>query len=464
MEQKDGYLVNGNCDAMYLQHMLEKALNELGEICIVDREGCYLYVSDTYAENMNIAMEGAMGKPIQQVIPDSDIPTVLRSGRPTKGVLYQHNGRTFWLNRFPIRENGTIVGVVAQALATDDKTLNHLQTQLNHAMQELNYYKEKYRQSEGAHVTADAIVARSECMMALKENLKTIARTRSTVLITEESGTGKEVISCAIHELSPRRGKPFVRLNCAAIPDNLLEAELFGYEAGAFTGALRGGKMGDFEAANGGTILLDEVDSLTVSMQSKLLRVIQEREIKKVGSTKSTPVDVRFIFATNKDLTALVREGKFREDLYYRINVISLELPPLRERLEDIPLLVEHFIQKFNRELDMDIQGITPEAMALLQSRPWPGNIRELENLVERAFNFAAGPLLEVSDLHIAGAGKSEAKFSASLKDARQKAEKQAILRALHMANGNKKEAASLLEIDRSLLYDKIKLYGITTD
>ena len=403
-----------------------------------------------------------MGRPIQEILQDTDIPNVLRSGRPTRAVIYQHNGRSFWLNRFPITDHGQIIGVVAQALATADAAMDRIQAQLNRAVREMNYYKEKYRLSEGRHVSVDAIVARSECMLALKESLYTVARTRSTVLITGESGTGKEVVSCAIHDLSPRKNKPFVRLNCAAIPDNLLEAELFGYEEGAFTGALKGGKLGDFEVANGGTILLDEVDSLTPNMQSKLLRVIQEREVKKVGSTRSTPIDVRFIFATNKDLAALVRDGKFREDFYYRINVISLELPPLRERLEDIPPLTEHFIRQFNLELDMDIKGITPAALALLQSYRWPGNIRELQNQIERAFNYAAGPMLDVSDFRLElETGPQEGAFPGSLKKVRQQAEKQAIRRALQLTQGNKKEAARLLEIDRSLLYDKIKLYGL---
>ncbi|MBP1736343.1 MAG: domain S-box-containing protein [Oscillospiraceae bacterium] len=461
MEQRKGYIVDSHRDPVLIQRMMEQALVALGEICIVDDAGRYLYVSDEYAKSMDVSIEDAMGKPISEFIDNTDIPNVLKTGRPTKGVIYRRNGRSFWLNRFPIKEDGKIIGAVGQAMMTDDQELDRLRSQLGSLVKELNYYKEKYRQSAGKRHSVSSVITRSEGMLALKETLFTVARTRSTVLLTGESGTGKEVFANAIHDLSPRKDKPFVKLNCAAIPDHLLEAELFGYEEGSFTGALKGGKIGDFEAADGGTILLDEVDSLTPGMQSKLLRVIQEREVKKVGSTKPTPVDVRFIFATNKNLFKLVKDGQFREDFYYRINVISLELPPLRERLEDIPLLAEHFIRKLNAELDMEIKGMTPEALSLLESYQWPGNIRELENYMERAFNFAQGDLLKAEYFHLPVADGTQKLVSMTLKNIRQRAEETAIKRALKITNGNKKEAAELLEIDRSLLYDKIKLYGI---
>ena len=444
--------------------MLERSLAALGHTCIVDHEGRYIYITKTYAEQLGLAPEQVIGRKISDVLDDSTVPIVLKTGQPIRESLYLRNNTINLINRLPIYAGGKVVGAVAQSLATDDKTVRQLQNRLSKVVTELNYYKEKVRLNEGKRVSADAIVTRNEGMIALKESLSTVARTRSSVLITGESGTGKEVVSCAIHDLSPRKDKPFIRLNCAAIPDNLLEAELFGYEEGAFTGALKGGKMGDFEAANKGTLLLDEVDSLTLNMQSKLLRAIQEREIKKVGSIKSIPIDVRFIFATNKDLASMVREGKFREDFYYRINVISLEIPPLRERLDDIPLLVDHFIQKFNEEMDMDIQGITPKALDLLQHYHWPGNIRELENHVERAFNYTAGPFLDVSDFGLAGEAAEAVKLPISLREARETAERDAILRALQQADGNKKEAAQILEIDRSLLYDKLRRYNLVQD
>lgn len=286
------------------------------------------------------------------------------------------------------------------------------------------------------------------------------------MLITGKSGTGKEVFAGAIHNLSSRRDNAFIRLNCAAIPDSLLESELFGYEGGAFTGALRGGKIGDFEAANGGTLFLDEVDSLSINMQAKLLRAIQEREIKKVGSTKPIPIDVRFIFATNKDLHQMVKDGAFREDFYYRINVINLHLPPLRDRREDIRPLVNNFIEKLNRELGRNVREVTPEAMAMLEAYDWPGNIRELENCVERAFNYVTGSVVEARHIVLPGQESLRAQPPAvpggeTLKEVRARAEKAAIQQMLQACGGNKKETAERLGIDRSILYDKMKRYGL---
>lgn len=318
------------------------------------------------------------------------------------------------------------------------------------------------RQEHAPRYSSDSIVTVNKEMTALKETLAAVARSRSTILLSGESGTGKEVFANAIHAASPRKSKPFIKLNCAAIPDALLEAQLFGYEAGAFTGALKGGKIGDFEAANGGTILLDEINSLSMNMQTKLLRAIQEREIKRVGSSKTVPVDVRFIFATNQNLFEMVKNGTFREDFYYRINVINLEIPPLRRRPEDIPVLVQHFIRKFNREMDMAVTGITPRALSLLQRYDWPGNIRELENQIERAFNYLRGSELDIQHFSLPiQQNRPENAPLLSLREARSQAEIRIIRQALDLTHGSKPEAAKLLGIDRSQLYEKIKRYQI---
>jgi len=244
----------------------------------------------------------------------------------------------------------------------------------------------------------------------------------------------------------------------------LLESELFGYAEGAFTGALKGGKKGKIEQADGGTLLLDEVNSMPLQLQAKLLRVVQEKEIQVVGG-KTKEVDVRFVFTTNQDLVEMVKEGKFREDLYYRINVVELRIPPLRQRKGDIPLLVNHFIEKLNEELGSRITGVDQKALDLLESYQWPGNIRELENMIERAFNYSNSGELSVEDferlrLKISIAEKKlENNFT--LRGAREEAEKLAILRALKQTKGNKKKAADLLDIDRSILYDKMKRYNV---
>lgn len=449
-----------------IHRLFKLALISLGEIVILDDRGRVAYISKSYADNMGVSIQQSLGQPITEIIDDSKLPEVLRTGKPIMGAIYYRNGNAFWVNRIPLRDGNETIGVVGQSILTSDLVDNQLKKKLDRVIRELNYYKEKYERTATPHFDIASIVAQSKIMNQLKETLSNVANTRSTVLITGESGTGKEVFANALHSLSSRRNKPFARLNCAAIPDNLLESELFGYEEGAFTGALRGGKIGDFEAANGGTVFLDEIDSLSPNMQAKLLRVLQEREIKKVGSTKSIPIDVRFVFATNKDLVKLIQEGSFREDFYYRINVINLHIPPLRERPEDIVPLVQSFIQKFNRELDMSISGVEPAALLLLESYSWPGNIRELENCIERAFNYAETSVIQLEDIRLPGIGRDADKLrprmpGVTLKEVRARAERVAIQRALEVSKGNRTEAAKLLGIDRSILYDKMRRYHL---
>ena len=253
--------------------------------------------------------------------------------------------------------------------------------------------------SELAHAHGfDAIVGRHSAMVRIYELIAQVAQTTATVLITGESGTGKELIARAIHRQGPRREQPFVAVNLAAIPEPLLEAELFGYERGAFTGAYQK-KPGKFELAHGGSLFLDEVGSLRLDLQAKLLRVLQEREVERLGSTRSMKVNVRILAATNADLKRAVRERAFREDLYYRLNVVQIELPPLRERREDVPLLVDHFIRKYNREFGKGVRGISTEALPILLNYRWPGNVRELENIIERSLALSSGPVIHLKDL-----------------------------------------------------------------
>lgn len=467
MGEMQRYGLCSDLDPAYAQTLMQKALVGLGEVLILDEKGRMVYISEAYAKNMGVSIEEALGRKITDIIEDSRIPTVLKTGKPDLWDSYYRNGNSFLVNRMPIWDNGRIIGVVAQSVLTSEIESEDMKQKLGGLIRELNYYKEKHKQMSTPRSDLDSIISRSKVMEDLKETLRTVSGTRSSVLLSGESGTGKEVFAGALHNLSPRRNKPFIKLNCAAIPDTLLESELFGYEEGAFTGALKGGKIGDFEAANGGTLFLDEVDSLSPNMQAKLLRAIQEREIKKVGSTKTIPIDVRFIFATNKDLYQLVREGKFREDFYYRINVISLRLPPLRERMEDILPLVNSFLKKFNRELDRNITGVTPEAMMMLERYHWPGNIRELENCIERAINYVTGSVIDADHIDLpqpsqgAGGDVGPGTVCCTLKEAREHAEKMAIQRMLEVCGGNKKETAERLGIDRSILYDKIKRYGL---
>jgi len=299
-------------------------------------------------------------------------------------------------------------------------------------------------------------IGESSIMLKIRTLVEKIAPTPSTVLITGESGTGKEVIARMIHRLSPRAEKPFVAINIAGVPENLLESELFGYEKGAFTGA-DSRKIGLFELASSGTLFLDEIGEIPIHLQVKLLRVLQELEIQRLGSTQSISIDVRILAATNKNLEEQIKQGLFREDLYYRLNIIQISLPSLKERREDIPILTGHFINKFNKIIGKNIQGIEPEAIRSLQNYKFPGNVRELENFIERAFIFAKTDTITLSDLGI-GAKASKSRVKRGTMDEIQK---QAILEALRRWEGNRTRAAEELGINRKTLLNKIKEYGL---
>ncbi|MCR4673313.1 MAG: sigma 54-interacting transcriptional regulator [Lachnospiraceae bacterium] len=454
----------GDNDPEYFHDLINWGFSKLEGVMMLDEKQRYVYISDDYAKMMEVNIPSALGKRIDEVIDNTDIPMVIEGGKDLREALYTRHGKSFVVNRFLWQENGKFKGIVAQSVLTSGHTEPQM---LEHTyMQMINYYKEKYEQTTVAQYDINSIVSKSTQMEDMKNNIRIIAPTRSSVLVTGETGTGKELAAAALHNLSGRAGKPFIKLNCASIPESLMESELFGYVGGSFTGALKGGKIGDFEAANGGTIFLDEVDSLSLNMQAKLLRSIQEKEIKKVGSSEPIPIDVRFIFATNKDLYQLVKEEKFREDFYYRINVVNLHLPPLRERKEDILPLAENFIKKFNLESGRNIIGLAPASIDMLENYDWPGNIRELENCIERAFAYCRGNFILPGDIKLNDGTVScaqEESFNAfSLKEIRERAEKTAIERVLKHCGGNKAETASLLKIDRSILYDKLKKYNIS--
>jgi two-component system response regulator AtoC len=341
---------------------------------------------------------------------------------------------------------------------------------------------------QNLHAPAEApgspLVGESPAMRAIHEMVARVADSPSTILITGESGTGKGLIAQELHRRSSRSEKALIKVNCAAIPKDLVESELFGYEKGAFTGAV-GSKPGRFELADGGTLFLDEIGEIPVEIQVKLLRALQESEFERVGGVRTLRVDVRLIAATNRDLKALIAEGRFREDLFYRLAVVPMELPPLRDRREDIPVLVAHFIDKFNRRLGKRVEGVDPDAMQLLQAYGWPGNIRELENLMERSVLFADGPIIEASQLPeglrekapgapipvasfgplAAASPTASAPPGASMKEivrqAQAELERELIARALEETSGNVTRAAKRLQISRKSLQVKMKDLGL---
>jgi len=379
---------------------------------------------------------------------DCALRRTMDSGKPivnaTAHIINQQG------ERIPIRiatallkdEEGNIVGGV--------ETFQDL-TQVEQLQKELQ-----------ARYTFEDIVGRSPSMLRLFDILPQIAESSSTVLIEGPSGTGKELFARALHNLSPRKRKPFVAVNCAALPDTLLESELFGHKAGAFTDAKRD-KPGRFQLAEGGTIFLDEIGDISPAMQVRLLRVIEERVVEPLGGVRPIPVDVRVIAATNKELSGLVRSGRFRDDLYYRIRVVHLELPGLAQRREDIPLLVEHLVAKFNRLQGRHIAGVSDQVLARLMDHDYPGNVRELENIIEQAFVLCRGGVIELNhlppELRPTSRHRSRDDQPMSLKDI----EKLFIAEALQRRSGNRKLAARDLGVNASTLYRKIRTLGVET-
>ena len=324
------------------------------------------------------------------------------------------------------------------------KALAHTQTVKENAL---------LRETVAEVARPEEMIGQSAAMQKVFDAIETVGPTDATVLITGESGTGKELVARAVHQASPRRFHPFVVIHCGALTETLLESELFGHEKGAFTGA-QYRKKGKFEIAEGGTVFLDEIGDISLKTQTDLLRVLQEHEIVRVGGTHSIKVDFRCVAATNKDLEKLIEEGKFRPDLFYRLNVFRIELPALRDRRDDIPLLVNHFVQKFSLQMNKRINRVSPNAMNLLQQQPWAGNVRELENAVERAMVVAQEPEIREQDFVFKAAAANGA--SRSLEEM----EKIHILRILEACNWNQSRAAEVLDIDRVTLHHKLKKYG----
>jgi len=323
------------------------------------------------------------------------------------------------------------------------------------------------REALGKRYEFKNIVARSGKMQEVLAMVERVAPTNSTVLLGGESGSGKDLIARAIHQHSRRASGPFIKINCTAIPENLLESELFGYEKGAFTGAVSS-KPGKFELADKGTIFLDEIGDVPGTIQVKLLRVLQDRDFERLGGTKTLKVDVRVVAATNQDLRAALEQGSFREDLYYRLNVVPINIPPLRERKEDIPYLVDHFVERFTRESGKPLRGITPAAQKALMEFHWPGNVRELENIIERAVALSSGDVIDVADIRLdlspmkpgAAPAANAAAFPPEGTTLEQ-FEDEIIKEALHRAGGNKSQAARLLGLSRNALRYRLSKMGV---
>lgn len=446
--------------ASFLLNTVMEATNDA--IVYVNKEGIIEMFSNAYADFLEINKEDAIGKHVTEVIENTRMHIVAKSGRPEIAQVQKIKGRKMIATRIPVYANGKIVGAVGKVLFKDLDELHSLYVEINKIEKELNLYKDEFKKLNMAKYDLDSIVSKSDIMRELKELTARAAKTNSNVLILGESGTGKELFAHAIHNNSKRKNFPFVKVNCGAIPFELLESELFGYEEGSFTGAKKGGKIGKFKAADGGTIFLDEIGDLPMNMQVKLLRVLQDKEIERIGSNYSEKIDVRVIAATNKDLEKMVSEGLFRLDLYYRLNVVSIKIPPLRERKEDIPILANYLIKKISEAENVRVDKILDETLEYLKKYDWPGNVRELENILERAINFLDRDVV-IRPQHLPSkiTGISSYKEIKSLKSVLEEVEKQTIIDSLIIANGNKTLAANILDISRTSLYEKIMKYNI---
>lgn len=446
-----------------MQERLQMILESVQDgICVVDRSGEVTYVNPSYLRIVHKTPEMVVGQNVFETAADGNRCAVLRSGIARIGsIRHKKDGTTIVANVNPIFVDGEIAGVVS--VIKDITEIQMLMERLSQVSAKAEYLEQELLRTKKTAQAFANYIGKSGKVVDVLALASKAADSSANVLIRGESGTGKEVIAEGIHYASGRRRGPFIRVNCGAIPGALLESELFGHEKGAFTGAVRR-KLGKFELANHGTIFLDEIGELDKNLQVKLLRVLQQKEFDRVGGEETIHVDVRIIAATNRDLEAMVREGTFRDDLYYRLNVIPIILPPLRDRPDDIPLLVEHFIEKISKENKKDVRGITPDAMQMFMHYRWPGNVRELENVIERVITLMDTDLITAAVLPSYIKGDIAGREVQSLADDTvlpwEEYEKQIIANALRQGtsfNG----AAKLLRISHKTVAAKARKYGL---
>ncbi|MFI8684521.1 sigma 54-interacting transcriptional regulator [Rossellomorea sp. NPDC077527] len=430
-------------------------------ILMTDERNTITMVSPPLLELFNLEKAEVLNKDADNVLPQLKLRKVFKTEAAEISDFHERKGIKYIVHRIPIKKDGRVIGAIGKVMFRQLNEVSELFKRLQKAENKASYYQGQLQKSESARFTWDHILSEYPYMEKLKKSAAKAAKGRSTVLVRGESGTGKELFAHAIHNSSARSDGKFVIVNCAAIPEDLLESEFFGYEEGAFTGAKQRGKVGKFDLANGGTLFLDEIGDMSISLQAKLLRVLQEREFYRVGGNERIKVDVRIIAATNRNLEKMVKEGDFREDLYYRLNVISLNIPPLRERVHDVEHLTHNLMIELNSMLGTSVTGITGKVKTALLQYEWPGNVRELRNVLERAMTFAEHGHIQVEDLPDYLVSKVSERANPSISLA-EDAELGAIKQALNQSKGNKAQAARLLGISRSGLYEKLKKYQLT--
>jgi PAS domain S-box-containing protein len=432
-------------------------------VLITDFDAYVKHVNPAYERIVGVTFADIVGRRVQDVRKGSRLPEVLQSGKPLLGIRRTVNAIEYIVDINPIILNGRILGAIS--IVRDITQLEELGKKLRAYSHRVTELKNKVKDIHQAHFSLADIIGDSSEITKVKAMARRVAETDAPVMILGESGTGKERFAHAIHSASARAGDPFVPINCAALPAHLLLSEIFGYEEGAFTGASKGGKLGLFEVANGGTLFLDEIGDMDFELQAKLLRVIESGEFLRLGGTKPIEVDVRIVSATNKDLERLMKENKFREDLYYRLNVVSLRIPPLRDHLSDIPALVAYYLEKINAKAKKPVK-ISPATVELLKHYSYPGNIRELINILGFAATTGDSDEIQPEDLPIIGKLRSlPFPQPNTLSGTVKKSERDSIVEALeyHGATvAGKRAAANALGISLATLYNKIKQYNIT--
>ncbi|MBS4191703.1 sigma 54-interacting transcriptional regulator [Bacillus sp. FJAT-49705] len=434
--------------------------NAFGWLVVVDNKGKIIYINKNYCEFLEVEREKVIGVHVSKVIENSRMHIVAATGKEEVADLQYIKGNYMIANRIPILSNGQVVGAFGTVFFRDTREWMKMNSHVKSMLTKIQSYIQDIDRS--VKYSLDDLLGKSKEIEGLKGKVKMIAASDISVLIRGESGTGKELFAHSIHQLSNRSHQPFVKINCGAIPENLLESELFGYEEGAFTGAKKGGKKGKFQLADGGTLFLDEIGDMPLNMQVKLLRVIQEGEIESIGSTESVSVDVRIIAATNRPLEKMMEEKRFREDLFYRINVVPFTIPPLRERMDDIPVLLDYFIKKITKKSGKRISFFEDEVLERFTQYSWPGNIRELENVIEASVHLTNNEVISLDSLP--DYLKESSVFpvgSKKLKEILEETEKRVLIQSLNKFNDDKLEAAKALGISKSSMYEKLKKYGI---
>ena len=431
---------------------------------VTDAEGIITHFNKPYGQFLEVDPEAQIGRYCTEAVENSRMHIVAQTGKAEINQSQLIKGQRMVVQRIPIKKDGKIIAVFGQVMFKDVKDVGKLARELSLLESKVKLYEEELITLRSTRYTFDSIIGKSEAIQNLKQEALQAAGNALPVLITGESGTGKELFAQAIHHASARRLHPFVRINCAAIPRDLLESELFGYEKGAFTGAKAEGKPGKFELAHEGTMFLDEIGDLPFEMQPKLLRAIEDKEFERVGGTRVVRSDFRVIAATNQNLETMLATGRFRKDLFYRLNVISLHIPPLRHRTDDILVITRQFLEQTAREANLPKISIDKEAERALRDCDWPGNVRELTNVLERSVSALEGDSIRVTDLpfYIQRARKRSSRHQpTSLREMQSRTERETIWSALKEANFQKSRAARTLGIHRTLLYKKMKKHNI---